>query len=228
MNRTLHIAVVEDHDALREMTVAALRRPGWRVCGFESAEALYEAPEQQAIDIALLDLNLPGEDGLSLARRLRERQPGMGIIMLTVRDRIDQRVAGYEQGADIYLPKPAATEELVATVGALARRLAPRETKLADYELDLEAGLLRGPLRSVKLQESETALLRAFALAPGGRLETWQMQVLLGEDKTSRLAIAIRASRLRKKLNDAGATEEALRAIRGQGYRLFLDLRIAG
>lgn len=227
MSRTVNIVVVEDHAALREMTVAALAVAGWQVRGFDSAEALYEARDAQTIDIAVLDLNLPGEDGLALARRLRERQPGIGIVMLTVRDRVEQRVAGYEHGADIYLPKPAASAELVAAVAALARRIVPRTDAPAGCELDLAAGQLRGPERTVTLLESEAVLLRAFALAPEGRLETWQMQELLGEETASLAAIAIRISRLRKKLAAAGAPKEALRAIRGQGYRLFADLRIA-
>jgi len=226
MSRTIHIVVVEDHDALREMTVAALARPGFGVRGYESAEALVEDSGNQPIHIAVLDLNLRGEDGLTLASRLRAHQPDIGIIMLTVRDRIEQRVAGYAHGADIYLPKPAATEELRAAVAALARRLIPRTPIPAGLELDLAAGLLRSPVQTVSLLEPEAALLRAFALAPEGRLDTWQVQEILGEERASRAAIAIRISRLRKKLAEAGAQDGALRAVRGEGYRLYVDLRI--
>lgn len=226
MSRALNIVVVEDHDALREMTVTALSRPGWNTFGRESAEALYETPDTPAIDIALLDLNLPGEDGLALAQRLRERQPGIGIIMLTARDRIEQRVAGYEHGADIYLTKPAATEELVAAVAALARRLRSSRHEQAAFRLDAAAGLLYGPTQSISLLESETKVLRALALAPDGKLETWQLQEVLGDDSTSRLAVAIRISRLRKKLHEIGAPDDSLRAIRGTGYRLLIELQI--
>ncbi len=146
--------------------------------------------------------------------------------MLTVRDVIEQRVAGYEHGADVYLPKPASSAELVAVVAALARRIAPREDAAADFELDLSALELRGPGRTVDLLEPEAALLRTFALAPKGKLETWQMQDVLNEPEASRVALAIRITRLRKKLAEASAPEDALRAVCGQGYRLFVDLRI--
>ncbi len=78
----------------------------------------------------------------------------------------------------------------------------------------------------MSLLEPEAALLRAFALAPDGRLDTWQVREILGEETASPTAIAIRISRLRKKLAEAGAEDEALRAVRGEGYRLYIDLRI--
>lgn len=225
MTRSLNVVVVEDHEALREMTVGVLASAGWHVRGFESAEALYEGIGLKTIDIALLDLNLPGEDGLTLARRLREHQPNIGIVMLTVREGIEQRVSGYEHGADLYLPKPAAGAELIAAIAALARRLGP-SSRLPAFVLDLAAGRLRGPAGSVSLLEPEALLLRAFALAPEGKLETWQVYEILGEENASRGAIAIRITRLRKKLAEAGAPEEALRAVRNQGYRLFIGLAV--
>lgn len=231
MNPKLNIVVVEDHAALRELTLSVLSAEGWTVRGYDSAEELYEAGDIAAIDIAVLDLNLPGEDGLHLARRLRQRHPGVGIVMLTVRYSVEHRVAGYEHGADIYLPKPAASKELIAAVASLARRLARQHPDPADFSglsLDLTCSQLRGPLRSVSLLQSEAALLRAFALAPAGALELWQVLQVLGQDpdQASRMAVAVRISRLRKKLIEAGAHQPVLRAVRGQGYRLLAELRL--
>lgn len=119
----LKLLVVEDHLALLEVTVETLAEQGYEVIGLPSAEAIDELPDHLVADIAVLDLNLPGEDGLSLAQRLSQIQPSIGIIMVTARRALEQKLAGYGCGADVYLTKPIAPEELCATVKALAQRL---------------------------------------------------------------------------------------------------------
>ncbi len=229
MPAPLHIVVVEDHAALREMTVDALAQPGWQVTGFESAEALCEACAALPIDIAVLDLNLPGEDGLSLARRLRERKPEVGIVMLTVRDSVAQRVAGYEHGADIYLPKPTSSAELVAAVAALARRLVPVRLPSEMPKLDVQAGVLHTAKGTLALRGAETALLRALALAPDGLLESWQLLDVLQKpfDEDGKRQLAVIVTRLRAKLEAHGLATPAIRSERGIGYRLVLPLTLA-
>jgi DNA-binding response OmpR family regulator len=117
----LNVVVVEDHDVLREVTLDALRVQGYHVQGVDCAEALGDLPFQP--DLYIVDLNLPGEDGISLSRRLRAAQPEVGIIMTTARNSIAAKVEGYASGADIYLTKPCSLEELLAAVRSLARRL---------------------------------------------------------------------------------------------------------
>lgn len=222
-----HLLIVEDHDALRESLVEVLEGAGYHVTAAGSAEAVTELPAARRHDIAILDLNLPGEDGLTLAARLRRTQPGIGIVMLTARAALADKLAGYDSGADIYLPKPVAPQELLATLEALARRIIPAQQVAAHLKLDLAGNRLHGPTQAIALAEAESALLRAFALALEGRLETWQVLEILGEEKTSRTALEIRISRLRKKLAAVGVEGETLRAIRGQGYRLLVELTIA-
>ncbi|MDO9140741.1 MAG: response regulator, partial [Methylobacter sp.] len=119
----MNIIVIEDHEVLREVTIAALQDMGHIVEGIESAEALPVLLEGFQANIMVLDLNLPGEDGISLAQRLRKSHPEIGIIMVTARMELDDKLAGYQSGADIYLTKPTSIEELGAAVQALSRRL---------------------------------------------------------------------------------------------------------
>ncbi len=123
MGSGLNIIVVEDHDDLREVTVEALRGLGHEARGLACAEALDAALRAAPADLLVLDLNLPGEDGIHLARRVRSARPEIGIIMVTVREQVRSRIEGYASGADLYLTKPTSLEELEAAIGALARRL---------------------------------------------------------------------------------------------------------
>jgi DNA-binding response OmpR family regulator len=226
MSRTPFVAVIEDHDVLREMTVDLLRQANWCVCGYDSAESFCEAGHVHPVDVVILDVQLPGEDGLSLAARLRECQPDLGIVMLTVCDAIQQRVQGYAQGADIYLAKPMVAEELVAAVSALLRRLMRPPITASAWSLDSARCQLVGAGTVVPLHAPEAALLRAFAMAVDHTLDTWQIQEIVGSDESTRLAVAIRMSRLRKKLLQAGAHDPVLRSVRGRGYRLLVDLTL--
>ena len=103
---SLNIVLVEDHDLLRTVTQSVLTQAGHNVLALSCAEEVDEALSGMSPDLYILDLNLPGEDGISLARRIRHSHPRVGIIMTTVRSEIADRLDGYESGADIYLPKP--------------------------------------------------------------------------------------------------------------------------
>ncbi len=238
----LNILVVEDHDDLRDMTVEVLNLQGHHAIGVPSAEALLDTfgPARQddfaAPDLMIVDLNLPGEDGLSLARRVRLAQPRIGIIMVTARNQAADKVMGYESGADIYLPKPVAPDELVAAVNALARRLgsatatptAP-DTSAARLQLNIRSLCLHGPLGKIDLSDTESALLMALRQAPGQRLAFWQLLELLGLglDENSKTNLEIRIVRLRKKMVTVGAEKTCIRAIRLQGYQLCVALDTA-
>ena len=119
----MNILVIEDHEALREVTLSALGEMGHKARGISSAEALPAELESCVPHILILDLNLPGEDGISLAGRLRRMRPEIGIIMVTARNELTDKISGYESGADIYLTKPTSLEELAAAVNALSRRI---------------------------------------------------------------------------------------------------------
>lgn len=229
MDTLLNIVVVEDHDALREVTVEALRNMGHNAVGVDCAEALADEIGAFPIDLLVIDLNLPGEDGISLARRLRTAQPGIGIIMVTSRNQISEKLSGYESGADLYLTKPTSVEELGAAVQALARRMKRHEQARPDFLLNFAALFLQGPQDGVGLSAHEAAMLSALARAPGHRLESWQLIELSGKAEAdfSKHALEVQIVRLRKKLMQAGAGDQPIKAVRGQGYQLCIKVIVA-
>jgi len=229
MPKALNIVVVEDHDALREVTVEALSQRGHHVRGVDSAEALPDEPGLVPIDLMVIDLNLPGEDGISLAARIRAAQPDIGIIMVTARGQLHDRLAGYNNGADIYLTKPTSTDELIAAIRALTRRIKPEEPDQHALSVNLSALTLHGPLGDASLSSHEAAQMAAFIRAKDQQLEIWQLIALTDKDVTegSKKAMEVQIVRLRKKLLQCGAQEPTIKAIRGQGYKLCLKVALA-
>lgn len=222
MNR-LKILVVEDNEELREVTVDVLRRDGHQVEGADSAEAV---PEHAGdVDLMVVDLNLPGESGYSLARRIRAAQPGIGIIMLTARSSASDKQQGYRSGADIYMSKPISNEELCAAVTSLGRRL-NASSVLQALQLHRAMYSLQGPAGRVALGTQEVAMLVAFTRAPDQRMENWQLIELLkkSDARDPKAALELQVVRLRKKLHQAGADLPAIQSIRGWGYQLCAPL----
>jgi DNA-binding response OmpR family regulator len=226
MATLLNIIVVEDHDDLREITVETLRAIGHQVVGVDCAEALVEIADTMHVDLMLLDLNLPGEDGISLARRIRQGQPGIGIIMLTARGKVLEKMQGYESGTDIYLTKPTTMDELGAAVQALARRLRPAAQTSAALKLDLHKLTLTGQQSQINLSAHEASLLAAFARAPGQRLENWQLITLLGKSDISKAGLEMQIARLRKKLVQVSVYEHPIKVIRQVGYQMSIEVQV--
>jgi DNA-binding response OmpR family regulator len=226
VNKPLKILVVEDHDDLREATVAALGAIGHRVRGVDCAEAMDEMLPRFSADILLLDLNLPGEDGFSISRRLRAAEPEIGIIMVTARNQAKDVTQGYGSGADIYVTKPISPEELDAAIQALSRRMRPQDRATAPLAINVQTLQLTGPLSVVDLSDHECQLLTALNRATDRRLETWQLLELLGKDAddNEKRALTVQFVRLRKKLADAGASDPSLKSIRGSGYQLCVAI----
>lgn len=229
MDTALNIVVVEDHDALREVIVEALCNMNHNAVGVDCAEALSDEIGAFSIDLLVVDLNLPGEDGISLARRLRNVQPDVGIIMMTARSQISEKLSGYENGADLYLTKPISVEELGAAVGALARRIKRCEQERAGVMLNRAGLFLQGPQGGVSLSAHEAAMLSALARAPGHRLESWQLIESSGKADAdlSKNTLEVQIVRLRKKLMQAGAADQPIKAVRGQGYQLCIEVTVA-
>jgi DNA-binding response OmpR family regulator len=224
----LNIAVVEDNDDLRTAMVGALSAEGHHVVGLYCAEAFSEQAATLPIDLMVVDINLPGEDGLALTRRVRQAQSDIGVIMVTARSRGDDRRVGYESGADIYLTKPVALEELSAAISALSRRLMPPTETGATLSLDLRGLILKGETANVALSAPEAALLAALLRAPERRLETWQIGEIAarGEAMPNRNALNVMMFRLGRKLRQAGAGERPVRAIRNWGYQLCATVNL--
>jgi DNA-binding response OmpR family regulator len=224
MNR-LNILVVEDNEELREVTVEVLRRHGHLVHGVESAERVLEHVGK--VDLMLIDINLPGENGFALTQRVRAVQPAVGIIMLTARASPNDKQLGYRSGADIYMAKPINNEELCAAVASLGRRLSP--SSLAS-PLILQSAMLslQGPTQRVVLGTQDVAMLVAFMRASEQRLENWELIELLNKSDAQdpKAALELQIVRLRKKLQQAGAESPTIQSIRGWGYQLCVALTL--
>ena len=224
------LLVVEDHLALLDAIVETLLACGHEVIGIDSAEALDQVPAHFVAEIVVLDINLPGENGLSLAQRLRRIQPGIGIIMVTALHALEHKLAGYEHGADLYLTKPVAPQELCATVMALAQRV--RQSSASQppaFTLDTVTHLLHTPQGELVLSQPESTLLHALALAPDHTLEVFQVLERLDKpvDASGKTQLEVMISRLRSKLVAHGVPAVPIRSVRGKGYRLCMPLRLS-
>lgn len=229
MPAPLKVAVLEDNDDLRELVVAALCNHGHQAMGAYDAEALDALLAQRSFDLLLLDLNLPGEGGLSVARRLKAATPELFIIMMTALGKLGDRVAGYDHGADVYLCKPVSEDELLAAVASIARRVAQRSGAGIDEVLRLnEATLELTGVHTVTLSRTEATLLKCLGQAQDRRMDTFRLleRTNRGVDAKSKASLEVQIVNLRKKIAAAGFTRPSVRAIRGEGYELLCPLRV--
>lgn len=228
----LSIVLVEDHDILRLMLQQALEEAGHQVTALSCAEELEDEARGTAADIFLIDLNLPGEDGLSLTERVRAAHPLAGLIVVTARSSLQDKLEGYARGADLYLGKPVEVPELCAAVAALGRR---REhvAQLLQHQPSFmlsQQGMTLGKAGQtpVPLSPAETAMLASLSRAPGQRLAYWQIAETLGLDLQNypKASLEVRIVRLRKKLVEAGAEANCIEAVRGHGYQLCVAVQV--
>ena len=224
----LELIVVEDHDLVREELVDFLVRPGVSVRGADDGEVLDALLRQRHADILIVDLNLPGEDGLSICRRMRHAFPEMGLVMLTARVLPMDKAVGYQHGADVYLTKPANVDELEAAVANLARRIRRRVAN--GLQLDVPRQQLTLPSgATVGLTLLESRLLYELALAPERKLSTGLLvQRLDPHREVPRMAdnLPVTISRLRQKLASEPAGAEIIKAVRGVGYQLTVSVTV--
>lgn len=232
---SLQIVMVEDNEVLRLLTMDYLASRGHLVKGYPAAEDMTDAHRGSngvaPADIYLLDVNLPGEDGLQLAKRIRHQQPEAGIIMMTARSTELDKIQGYEVGADIYLPKPCSLEQLNAAIGALSRRVSSNdgeEGSNAPSALSFSLKTLRvqGPQGEAELTGTEGRLLDAFFQAESGLLTYEALAKLLGRVYSFKdwQVFAVNVTRLRKKLIEVGAPERCLVSVRSVGYQCCIRL----
>lgn len=230
MTNAPHILVVDDEAEIRDSIAEYLALQGLSVVTAEGGEALRQRVAERAPDLVVLDLRMPGEDGLALSRWLRANTAS-GILMLTaLADPVD-RVVGLEMGADDYMAKPFHPRELLARIRTVLRRVegrpAPAATaaatrvRLGRCWLDLEAGSLVGDDGALEpLTGTELDLLRAFARNPNRVLSRDDLLGLAGsrtEDPFDR-SIDIRINRIRRKVEVDPAHPQVIRTVRGSGY----------
>lgn len=228
-----HILVIDDDPAIRELVVEYLGQNEMRVSAGGNGRELFEAMDREAIDLVLLDLKLPGEDGMQLARTLRERAT-VPVILLTGRSEEADRVMGLELGADDYVTKPFSPRELLARVRAVLRRYQVQATlperdgsrrafRFSGWELNLRTRRLRSPAGdTVALSNGEFSLLNALCRAPQRVLTRDQLLSLsrLHEAEVYDRTIDVQIRRLRLKIEADPAKPELIRTERGAGYQL--------
>jgi two-component system, OmpR family, response regulator len=227
----VHVLVVDDDPSMRQMIADYLADNEMRVTALNSGRGIAEVMAEEAIDVVILDLKLPGEDGMQIARRLRS-DSDVPIIMLTGRKDEADRVMGLELGADDYLTKPFSPRELLARIRALFRRSRAQQTitdslarirayRFAGYELNVRVRRLTTPAgEKVSLSNSEFNLLAAFLAAPQRVLSREQLLNLsrLHNDEVYDRAIDVQVGRVRKKLEPGSSGENLIRTERGAGY----------
>ena len=226
MDTGLKIALVEDNDDLRDLLLRDVSRAGYDVQGAGCADDLDDLAATTTFDVLILDINLPGENGFDIARRYKQANPDVFIVMLTARVGTDDKVSGYESGADMYLTKPVSSAELMAAIGSVCRRL-QKPSSNAEIMLNVREMLLTGD-GSTELNRQETVMLKALIESSNGNLPYYRLLELCGEEvnATSKATLEVRIVRLRKKLGDVGVEGKSIRAIRGEGYQLLQRIRI--
>ena len=226
--RPLRIMVIEDYDALREAMCDVLSQDGHEVVGVSMAEEVDDEPTGFVSDLYIIDINLPGEDGLSLAQRIRRSQPDVGIVIISARSSVDDRIGGYKSGANIYLTKPLSLEELRAVVDGIVQRLLSAEASRATcVTLSPMKMLVTGPSGKARLTQPEVSLLAALTRAPQRDLEHWQVAAHLGNgEEISKDNLEVKLGRLRKKLVACGAEAPVIQSLRGIGYRLTTPVEV--
>ncbi len=230
MSASIKILVVDDDADLRWMVNKYLSKYDYEVTLAEDGNMMREALESETFDLAILDVNLPGEDGLSLARYLRGNYQ-IGIIMLSAAAEVLDRIVGLEMGADDYVTKPFEPRELLARVKSVLRRaqsaaesqidITKNRVRFGDYSLDLETHqLIDEDDQPVSLTSMEFDLLKAFAENPNKVLNRDQLLSLSHNrdwDPFDR-SIDIRITRLRRKIEAEPSKPQIIKTVRGVGY----------
>ena len=241
MTSAFHIAVLDDEVDITQLLAGYLQSHGFRVTQLHDGASLMALMATDPADLVLLDLGLPGEDGFSIARRMRENWR-CGLVIVTGRGDAVDKVVGLEVGADDYVTKPFDLRELVARVKAVLRRLAPSDAadasppasapatpapsdklRFAGWQLDVAARSLANPQgQNVALTGGEFDLLCAFARHPGRVLSR---DFLLEQTRGREAApfdrtIDVQVGRLRKKIEADADDPQIIKSVRGAGYIL--------
>jgi two-component system phosphate regulon response regulator OmpR len=221
---TAHILAVDDDDRLRELLKRYLTREGYTVTTARDAASARRLMETMTFDLLILDVMMPGEDGLSLLSDMRPRIT-VPVILLTARGDVQDRIDGLRRGADDYLSKPFEPEELTLRIASILKRVAPQtpveEVRLSGLIFHVNKGELRRDGRLVRLTGAETQLLKILAEhggAPVSRLELARL-TSAGVERS----VDVQVTRLRRKIEPDPREPVHLQTVRGVGYRLAGD-----
>jgi two-component system phosphate regulon response regulator OmpR len=220
-----HVLVVDDDQKIRDLLARYLFEHGYRVTTAAEAASARSAMRGLAFDLVLLDVMMPGENGLDLARDLKATSR-IPILMLTARSDADDRIAGLEAGVDDYVPKPFEPRELLLRVRNILRRGQPApgpcdEIQMGAFKFHIGRGELKREDETIKLTERERDMLRLFAQRPGTPIARHELS---NDDSTgSERAIDVQINRLRRKIETDPSNPVYLQTVRGKGYILYTD-----
>jgi two-component system, OmpR family, phosphate regulon response regulator OmpR len=226
-----HLLIVDDDERIRALLKRYLVRQGYLVTAARDAGQARRLLAGLAFDLVVLDVMMPGEDGVSLTRWLRDavRTP---VILLTARGETGDRIAGLEAGADDYLAKPFEPRELVLRINAILRRSpqpaarGPAVLMLGRMRYEPDSGELRDGATPIRLTQTEAALMRIFAARPGEVISREALVDQLGRDRggngdqAQERAVDVQITRLRRKIEPDPRRPRYLQTVRGEGYML--------
>jgi two-component system, OmpR family, phosphate regulon response regulator OmpR len=224
-----HVLVVDDDKRIRDLLARFLVENGYRVSTAEDAVAARASMRGLAFDLLILDVMMPGETGLSLAKDLRS-QSTIPILMLTARSETEDRISGLETGVDDYMPKPFDPRELLLRMNNILKRRGEvssngggcvQEIRFGKFTFQPARGELRAEGEPVKLTEVERNLLRYFAEHPSATVDREELANLAGHE--SERAVDVQINRLRRKIETDPANPVYLQTVRGRGYILYVD-----
>ena len=227
----VHLLVVDDDERIRGLLQKFLIRSGFMVTVARDAAQARRLLSGLEFDLIVLDVMMPGEDGISLTRDLRARMQ-VPILLLTAKGEAANRIEGLEAGADDYLVKPFEPKELLLRINAILRRVpqarpqeaAPKVLHLGAVRYDLDRGELWRGEALIRLTATEAALMRLFAGAAGEAVSREKLVGDLGrEDVAQERAVDVQITRLRRKIEDDPKSPRYLQTVRGEGYMLAPD-----
>jgi len=229
-----HLLIVDYDERIRELLKRYLMKQGFMVTAARDAAQARRLLTGLAFDLIVLDVMMPGEDGVALTQWLRGEM-GTPVILLTARNEARDRIAGFEAGADDYLSKPFEPRELVLRINSILRRtprqeeasMAPQVLMLGRMRYEIETGELRDGTEPVRLTQTEAALMRVLAARQGEVVSREALVEHLGRDRgqmasepSQERAIDVQITRLRRKIEPDPRRPRFLQTVRGEGYLL--------
>ena len=227
-----HVLVIDDDQRIRDLLRRFLGRNGYLVSVARDADHASRLIAGLVFDLMIVDVMMPGEDGLSFTRRVRDGV-NTPVLLLTARGDADDRITGLEAGADDYLPKPFEPRELLLRVAAILRRSAPpapgaappRSLMLGETSYDILRGELRRGDKALRLTSTEQALMRVFSRQPNEPVSRVRLAEELGgaTGEVKERAVDVQITRLRRKIERDPKNPRYLQTVRGAGYMLTPD-----
>ena len=232
-NIDAHLLIVDDDERIRGLLQKFLMRHGFWVTAARDAQHARRVLSGLEFDMIVLDVMMPGEDGISLTRALRDDGVSTPILLLTAKSETDDRIAGLEAGADDYLAKPFEPKELLLRINAILRRVpavaaadeAPKFLTLGPIRYDVERGEMWQGNDLVRLTATESQLMKIFSATPGEALSRTKLVEDLGRDhgQAQERAVDVQITRLRRKIEQDPKQPRYLQTVRGAGYMLAPD-----